>query len=112
MQVQFPFPPRAANQNPPLAQDQIGTTAAVQTLTLTNSAGAGNETECTIRVVNQGTDITSWCYGTRPGLTLNNGVLMLPNTVETFSLPAQVATLSVIGSAGENTFRVNPGDGM
>jgi hypothetical protein len=113
MQNGFPFQPRAANQQPPLAQDNIAsTTSAVQTLTLTNTAGTGLETECTIRVVNQGTDVTAWCYGTRAGLTLANGILMLPNTVETFSLPAGVTTLSVIGSAGGNTFRVNAGDGM
>lgn len=110
MQSGFPFLPRGANQNPPKSQDQIATTNAVQQLNLTNTGNV--ETECTIRVVNQGTDVTAWCFGAAAGLTLNNGVLMLPNTVETFTLPAGVSQISLIGSAGGNTFRVIAGDGM
>lgn len=113
MQSPFAFNPRGANQNPPVAQDEVATTTAQQALTLTNSApGGGNMTETTIRVVNQGNDVTAWCFGNQAGLTLNNGVLMLPNTVETFTLPAKVTQISVIGSAGGNTLRVHPGDGM
>lgn len=110
MQSGFPFLPRGANQNPPVAQDNIATTAGVQTLTLTNTGKV--ETETTIRVVNQGTDVTAWCFGVQAGLTLGNGEFMLPNTVETFTLPAGITALSVIGSAGGNTFRVMAGDGV
>lgn len=115
MQFPFPFLPRAANQNPPKAQDNIVTTAAVQTLTLTNTAnaaGGGTETEATIRVVNQGSDVTAFCFGVQAGLLLANGIVMLPNTVETFTLPQGVTALSVIGSAGGNTLRVTSGDGV
>lgn len=110
MQSGFPFLPRGANQNPPKAQDNIATTAAVQTFNLTNTGGV--ETETTIRVVNQGSDVTAWCFGNQAGLTLGNGEFMLSNTVETFTLPAGVTQISVIGSAGGNTFRVMAGDGM
>lgn len=110
MQSPFPFQPRAANQNPPKTQDQIATTNAQQALTLANTGSVMTET--VIRVVNQGADVTAWCYGSQAGLTLNNGVLMLPNSVETFTLPAGVTQISVIGSAGGNTFRVMAGDGM
>jgi hypothetical protein len=111
MQNGFAFLPRAANQNPPKSQDVLAaTTNAVQTLTLTNTGNV--ETECTIRVVNQGTDVTAWCFGVQAGLTLANGVFMLPNTVETFTLPQGVSALSVIGSVGGNSLRVIAGDGM
>ena len=106
MQTQFPFQPRAANQNPPLAQVNLAVTTAVQQL-----AVPVVETECTIRIVNDGPAALAWCYGAQPGLTLGNGVYMLPSTVETFTLPAGIAQLSVIGAASGSNMRVIFGDG-
>lgn len=104
----FPFQPKGANQNPPVAQANIVTTTAVQQVVL--PVGLTNA-ECTMRVVNDGNDKIAWAYGVTPGLTINNGEFMLPNTVESFMLPPGVTQLSVIGNAGGSTFRVHPGDG-
>lgn len=113
MQAQFPFLPRGLNQNPPVAQDNFVTTAAAVTANLTNTApGGGNEMETTVRIVNQGNDPTAFAFGAAPGLTLGNGEFMLGNTVETFTLPAKVSQITVIGSAGGSTLRVHAGDGM
>ncbi len=106
MQTQFAFLPRGANQNPPVTQVEIAVTAGVQQLTVPQV-----ETECTIRVVNDGPSALAWCFGAQAGLTLNNGVYMLPTTVETFTLPAGVTQISVIGAATGSNLRVHFGDG-
>lgn len=105
MQTQFCFQPRAANQNPPITQVVGAGTGAQATVAVPIV-----ETECTLRIVNDGPASLAWCYGNQAGLTLANGVFMLGNTVETFNLPAGIATLSFIVAAGNN-FRVHFGDG-
>lgn len=106
MQTQFAFQPRAANQNPPIAQAAIAVTAAVQQLTVPIVL-----TECTIRIVNDGTSAFAWCFGAQAGLTLSNGVYMLPSSVETFTLPAGISQMSVIGNGTASNMRVHFGDG-
>jgi hypothetical protein len=106
MQTQFAFLPRAANQNPPVTQVEIAVTAAVQQLAVPQV-----ETECTMRIVNDGPAAFAWCFGAQAALTLNNGVYMLPTSVETFTLPAGITQLSVIGSATGSNMRVHFGDG-
>ena len=86
MQTQFAFLPRAANQATPATQVSGAVTAVVTNVTIPSPV----ETECTIRIVNDGTQAFAWCFGAGAGLTLNNGVYMLPSTVETFTLPAGV----------------------
>jgi hypothetical protein len=105
----FPFLPRGANQNPPVAQINIAVTAAVQQLTLTN---APQVTETTIRVSVDGTQNVAWSFGVAAGLTTGNGVFMLANTVETFTLPIGVTQLSCIAAATGSNLRVSVGDGL
>lgn len=106
MQSQFAFLPRAANQNPPVTQVTLAVTTAVQQLAVPQV-----ETECTIRIVNDGAAAIAWCFGAQSGLTLSNGVYMIPTSVETFTLPAGITQLSVIGSATGSNIRVHFGDG-
>lgn len=116
MQQTFPFQPRGANPSgtAPAAQVSIAVTASQQDLSLVALVGAtGPQGECTMRVANVGTDVIAWCYGAgKTGLTLSNGVPMLPNTIETFQLPAGVTTLGIIGAATNSTLRVVVGDGQ
>lgn len=105
MQTQFAFQPRAANQATPATQVVGAGTGAVAQVTV-----PVGETECTIRVVIDGPGSGAWCYGTQAGLTASNGVFMLGNTVETFTLPANISTLSFNFPAATN-FRVHFGDG-
>lgn len=105
MQTQFCFQPRAANQNPPLSQVAGAGTGSVAQITVPLV-----QTECTMRIVIDGPSSGAWCYGTQAGLTASNGVFMVGNTVETFSLPAGISTLSFIFASGTN-FRVIFGDG-
>lgn len=106
MQTQFPFLPRAANQGTPATQVTGAVTASV-----TNVAVPQVETECTIRVVNDGPQAFAWCFGAGAGLTLANGVYMLPTTVETFTLPAGVTQIAVIAAATGSNIRIHFGDG-
>jgi hypothetical protein len=108
MQQQYPFQPRGASGNPPAAQASIAVTTAVQQLTLPQLPSEGG----TMRVVVDGTSNIAWTFGVAAGLTMNNGVPMLGNTVESFSIPASVTQLSVIGAATGSTLRVVVGDGQ
>lgn len=65
-----------------------------------------------MRVVNSGTANIAWCYGVNAALTMADGVVMLPNTVEVFALPGSVTQLSVIGASAGSTMIVCAGDGQ
>lgn len=108
MQQQFPFQPRGASGTTPTAQTNIAVTAAVQQLTLPAIPAEG----CSMRVVVDGTANIAWSYGVSSGLTLDNGVHMLAQTVEVYSVPAGTTQLSVIGAATGSTLRVIVGDGQ
>lgn len=110
MQSGFPFQPRASNVNPPTGTSSLAVTAAVQQINLPSPAPY--ETECTARFANVGSQVIYWCYGAQAGLLATNGVPMLPNTVETFSIPAGVSQISVIAAAAGSTLYITPGDGM
>jgi hypothetical protein len=109
MQTQFCFQARASNQTPPAGTANGAVTAAVTQIAL--PANAPNETECTGRFVNSGTQTIFWAYGTQAGLTVGNGIPMLPGTVETFNIPAGVSTISVIAAAVGSTLYITLGDG-
>lgn len=110
MQVFFPFLPRASNQNPPAGTSNGAVTAAVTQINL--PATAPYETETTARFVNAGSQTVFWCYGTQAGLTAANGVPVLANTVETFTIPAGISTISVIAASTGSTLYITVGDGM
>lgn len=110
MQIPFPFQPRASNQNPPAGTTNGAVTAAVTQINLPGTAPY--ETETTGRFVNSGAQTIFWAYGTQAGLTAANGIPMLANTVETFTIPAGVSTISVIAAATGSTLYITAGDGM
>ena len=103
------FTPRGANPNPPVAQVNVGVTAAVQQINLQNAPYA-NETVA--RFVVNGTVAIAWCYGAQAGLTTSNGVLMLGNTVEVFSIPKDVTQISCIAGGVGSTLSIIVGDGF
>lgn len=109
MQSQFPFSPRASNQTTPAGTANGAVTASVTQITLPNGP---YDTETVGRFVNIGTQTIFWAYGTQSSLSVSNGVPMLPNTVETFSLPPGITTISVIAAATGSTLYVTAGDGM
>jgi hypothetical protein len=109
LQQTFPFQPRASNQNPPAGTVNGAVTGSVTQLTLgvENSAA-----EASVRLVNVGSQTIFWAYGTEAGLTVANGVPMLPNTVEVFMLPPNTQTISVIAAATGSTLYATVGDGI
>jgi len=107
-QQSFSFQARGATGTTPAAQTALAVTAAVQQITLPSAPSEGG----TIRVVVDGTQNIAWSYGVSASLNLSNGVHMLANTVETFSVPGGITQLSVIAAATGSTVRVMVGDGQ
>jgi hypothetical protein len=103
------FAPRGANQTTPAGtvHGAVGTSAS--NIALPTGFPAVSETVA--RFVNSGTDTIAWAYGNATGLTATNGCVMLPNTVELFSIPGGVSSIEAIGVAGGNTLYIVPGDG-
>lgn len=93
---------------PPLAQSQLAVTTSVQQINLPIPTSYGEQT---LRIVVDGTANIAWCVGVNSQLTINNGVPMLGNTIETFDVPIGITQLSVIGTATGSTIRVTVGDG-
>lgn len=108
MQQQYPFQPRGASGATPNAQKNIAVTAAIQQVTLPPIPAEG----ATMRVVVDGSQNIAWCFGQSAGLTLGNGVHMLAQTVESFTIPGGVTQLSVIAGAAGSTMRIIIGDGQ
>jgi hypothetical protein len=109
MQAMWAFQPRAANQTPPRTQVNGAVTAAVTQINLTDSPF---ETECSARFVVDGAQSVAWAYGAQAGLTTGNGVFMLANSVEVFTIPAGITQISVIAAATGSTLRITVGDGV
>ncbi|HXP67562.1 MAG TPA: hypothetical protein VN815_18930 [Steroidobacteraceae bacterium] len=106
MQQDFPFQPAGMTGNAPNGTS-IAVTTAIQNFALPPTGSDGGS----MRLVNNGNSAISWCYGSSTGLTAINGVVMLPNSVETFSLPGGISTLSVIGAAVGSTLSAAVGQG-
>lgn len=111
MQTYQIFQPRNADQATPAAQVNGAVTASVTQINLPTSFGGG-QSDCSAIFNVQGTDPIAWCYGARAGLTLGNGVFMLPNTSRTFVIPSGVTQISVISSGTASTLRIVIGDGV
>ena len=107
MQQNYPFQPRGASGTTPTAQTALAITAAVQQITLPPIPAEG----CSMLIAVDGASNVSWSYGVSSGLTISNGVFMLANAKETFSIPGGITQLSVIGASAVGTFRVIVGDG-
>jgi len=103
------YTPRGANSNPPTAQAQIAVTASQQPLTI---PGAPFVSDTPARFMVDGTVPITWCYGNEAGLTVNNGVPMVANSVELFSIPSNVTQISVIAAGTGSTLRIVVGDGV
>jgi hypothetical protein len=103
------FQPRGSNQTTPAGTVSGAVTASVTQINLPSAPYA---TDTVGRFVNDGTQEIFWAYGSESGLTTANGVPMLANTVETFSIPAGVTQISVIAGATGSTLRITVGDGQ
>ena len=63
------------------------------------------------RIVNSGTQQVSILFAASPVVTVNNGIQMLSNTVETLTGPPN-ATIQVIAPATGSTLYVVAGEGL
>jgi hypothetical protein len=109
MNTYQPFQPRGADQTTPTAQVNGGVTASVTQINLpAGFSGTGGHARFCV----QGADPVAWAYGSRASLSLGNGVFMLPNSVEVFSIPPGVSQISVISSGTASTMRIVVGDGV
>lgn len=100
------FAPYGANTSTPTAQAALAVTASAQALTLPVYPQANQ-----VRIAVIGTDPVAWAYGNATGLTLANGVPMIGNSVETFTLPQGTTQMSFISSGTASTVRVVLGEG-
>lgn len=108
MSQSYAFKPIGAGINPPAANATIAVTTGVQQISLpVANPGVG-----TMRLVVDGTQKVAWAYGATAGLTMANGIGMLPNTVEVFDLPPSITQLSVIAAATGSNFSIVVGDGV
>ncbi|WP_257834541.1 hypothetical protein [Burkholderia glumae] len=102
------FQPRGAQGTTPAATTNIAVTASVQQLALPSTTAEST----TMRLTNSGTQTVFWSYGAASGLTVSNGVPVLANTVEEFTVPGGVSQISVIASATGSTLYATLGDGQ
>lgn len=103
MQQQYPFQPVAGAAT----TLSIAVTASNQTFTIPVAPTNGG----TMRLINTGSQTIFWAYGTVTSAVATS-TPMLPDTVETFSLPGGVTTLSVIAAATGSTLYCTIGEGM
>lgn len=103
MQQNYPFQPKATAAT----TLNIAVTASNQTFTLPTAPNNGG----TMRLVNSGTQTIFWAYGTVTS-SVSTSTPLLPNTVETFTLPGGVTELSVIAGATGSTLYATVGEGM
>lgn len=109
MQQDFPFAPTGAAQIAVASSVVIAVTAVAQQLTIPTPSSNG----ATMRLANVGTQVVHWLYGnlTVAATGAAMGVPLLPNTTETFAIPAGFTQLSVIAAAGGSSLYVTLGDG-
>lgn len=103
--MEFAFQPAGAQGATPTASTTLAVTTSVAQLTLPVWPQAKS-----LRLVNNGAAAIAWSYGVSANLSMTNGVVMLPNTVETFSIPPGTTQLSVIGAAA-SSFSASVGEG-
>lgn len=90
-----------------LTQNEAVTTSA-ETITLTTAL---SDRDGVVRIANIGTQTIFLTFdGTTP--TVNNGVAMIANSVEVFSMPAAKLAIKHIAAATGSTIYVTPGRGV
>ena len=99
-----------ANAATPVAQAMVAVTGSVQQITLPFAGAQPGGT--LMRLVNEGTQLVSWCFGANANLTVNNGVPMLPNSDRLFAVPPNVTQISVVAAAVGSNARVTCGTGV
>lgn len=102
--MEFAFQPTGAQGTTPAASTSLAVTTSVQQLTLPTYVGQS------MRLVNNGDSAIAWAYGVSSGLTMGNGVVMLPGTVEVFTVPPGTTQLSVIGASTGSTLVAHIGE--
>jgi hypothetical protein len=103
MQQNFPFQPAATAAN----TSNIVVTGSNQTFTLSPTVGSDGGT---VRMTNIGTQTVFVALGTVTA-SLTTSMPVLANSIETFSLPGGVNTLSVIAASTGSTLYATVGQG-
>lgn len=103
MQQNYPFQPAATAAS----TTALAVTGSNQALTMSPATGSDGGT---MRIANIGTQTVFIALGTVTS-SVTTSMPMLANTVETFSLPGAVTTLSVIAAATGSTLYVTVGQG-
>jgi hypothetical protein len=93
----------------PTVTQNLAVTASAASITL-NSNNTANKSR-TVRVLNSGTTAIAIAFDTTA--TTTQGMVMLGNTVETFTLPQGCTTMSLISLSGAaGTVYVTQGEGV
>lgn len=98
----------AAFQPGPTVTQNLAVTAGAASITINN--GNSKATARTVRAVNSGSNAIFIMFDTTA--TTTQGMMMLPNTVESFTLPSGCTTISAIATSTGNTIYITTGDGM
>lgn len=98
----------ATFQPGPTVTQNLAVTGGAASITLNNTNQRA--TSRTIRVVNNGTTAIWMAFDTTA--TTTQGMCMLGNTVESFTLPQGCATISLISTGAAGTVYVTEGVGM
>lgn len=94
-----------AFQPGPTVTQSLAVTAGAAAITLNNTVGTRS-----VRVVNNGTTAVWLAIGSTA--TTTQGMVMLGNTVETFTLPQQASSISFISTGAAGTVYVTTGEGI
>ena len=98
----------AAFQPGPTVTQNLAVTAGAVSITLNNGNKAA--TSRSVRVVNNGTTAVWVAFDTTA--TTTQGMIMLGNTVESFTLPQGTAAISFISTGAAGTVYVTEGVGV
>lgn len=98
----------AAFQPGPTVTQNLAVTAGAASITINNLNRQASAR--TIRAVNSGGSVIFVAFDTTA--TTTQGMMMLPNTVESFTLPNGSTTISALSTTTGNTLYITVGDGM
>ena len=89
----------------------IGTPLAVTTAAQTVTMAFDTRQLTVYRITNAGTQQVSILFGASPVVTVNNGIQLLPGTVETLTGPVNAAIQAIAPATG-STLYVVAGEGV
>jgi len=98
----------AAFQPGPTVTQNLAVTAGAASITINNLNALASAR--TVRVVNSGSAVVFMAFDATA--TTTQGMMMLPNTVESFTLPNGCTVISAIATTTGNSIYVTVGDGM